>query len=74
MYINGQRVATQVEGEDHNLFLHTAGRVSVGGFGSSGSGMEQILPNHVGFQGAVDEVYVWSRSLTEIDIEGLIVR
>lgn len=73
MFVNGQRVDTVVEGNNHRLFLVTAGRLSVGGFGRSLSRMEALLPEHEPFEGLIDDVWVWARDLRQGDIERIYV-
>lgn len=73
LYINGELIETEVqggEGKEQNdyMFLHTSGRLSIGGFGHSSIAYDSIFPNHIPYVGKMDEVYVYAKSLNVNDV------
>lgn len=68
LYIDGVLYETkQTSGNDNHIFFHTAGRLSVGGYGyrkdpNNGDGFVRT------FEGEIDDVKVWSKPLQEQDI------
>ena len=69
IYVNGERIKTYVNGDDVNLFFHTSGRISLGGFGHSHSSYDTYLKKLNPFQGWIDEFYLWARQLYPADLE-----
>ena len=69
MYVNGKKIVTEViGGGDDYLFFSTSGRMSIGGFGHSGSTYEGLLPEVKPYVGLIDSVSVWGRTLELYDI------
>merc|ERR1712160_187976 len=68
MYVNGKEIVTEVLGGDDYLFFSTSGRMSIGGFGHSGSTYEGLLPEVKPYVGLIDSVFVWGRTLELYDI------
>jgi hypothetical protein len=68
--VDGEPVGTRIEGRDLQLDFNQAVRLGIGGLNYSSEGFNQlpILP----FVGAMDEISIWTRSLTPDDIEAAV--
>ena len=68
LYIDGVLCKTQqTHGSDNHMFFHTSGKLNIGGYG-----YRKDFDNDDGllhmFEGAVDDVMVWSKPLQKQDI------
>jgi len=75
-YVDGQAVESNVAGQDKPISISMASKVTIGGLGH-GSGREPFTKLiHVEhrikpFEGALDEVSVWARGLTDAEVTEL---
>ena len=67
VYVDGKQMETRVTGADKNLFFNQAVRLGVGGLNYSNKAFDQLPVEP--FVGAMDEVFIWARSLTPDDIQ-----
>ena len=63
IWIDGISVKSKVNGEDEHLFLHTGGRLSLGGFGYSAPSYEEQFPHLTPFIGLIDNFFMWGRPI-----------
>jgi len=74
IFVDGKEVSTEMTPSDMNnehLFFLTPGKVSFGGLGYASSGTYDYFDNMIPFQGMLDDVTIWSRSLGTEDIRRL---
>jgi len=62
LYVDGQPVETQLSGNDVALFFNQAVRLGIGGLNYSNKGFDELQVEP--FVGELDEVSVWTRSLS----------
>lgn len=67
LYVDGKKVTTNVDADDH-VFHVTSGRMSLGGFGYSSSYYEEIFPQTKQYVGLMDDFKLWSRTIQDSDL------
>ena len=71
LYVDGYRASLETmmpSSPDNHVFFSTQGRMSFGGFGYSSKATRKIYKDMVPYMGELDEVTVWSRTLSIEDI------
>jgi len=66
--VDGNRIQTVMKGSDKNIFLHTSGKLSLGGFGHSNANYEQLYPTFKTFIGSMDTFLMWSKKVDLDDV------
>jgi len=67
IYVDGKPIPTVEPRKDKSIFFISSGKVSIGGFGHSNENFESLYPHLIGYRGAVDDFYLWSRPLEDED-------
>ena len=69
IYVDGQSVETQLSGADESLYFNQSMRLGIGGLNYSSKAFDALeVEPLVGF---LDEVSIWTRSLSEEDVTTL---
>ncbi len=69
LYINGSLTLISVIGDDIPIFFYTSGSLSLGGWGYSNIDHETLFPNVTNYKGAIDEFFLWGRSVSYNDLK-----
>lgn len=67
LYVDGKKVDTHIHGQDNEIHLTNSGVLALGGYGHA----ENVQTGFFPFLGKIDEVYVWTRSLSSKEVEHL---
>ena len=62
-WVDGIVIKTKLIGEDEHIFLHTGGRLSIGGFGYSATSYEDELPHLTPYVGLIDNFFMWGKKI-----------
>jgi len=78
VWVDGEELETVLIGSDTNVELPNGGMVSLGGFGYGNVGKESAIErtgfrDGLPFEGNLDEVLIWSRSLSAEEIRKLAI-